>query len=107
MLRDQTCRTPWCDAPIRHGDHVVPQPQGGPTSAANGEGLCEACNYTKEAPGWAARPTEDSRAGRHQVEIITPTGHRYRSRPPPQPGNYPQQAPSRIEVAFTRHVHAA
>ena len=107
VLRDQTCRTPWCDAPVRHGDHVVPHAQGGPTSAANGQGLCEACNYTKEAPGWAARPTHDSRAGRHQVEISTPTGHRYRSRPPPQPGNYPQQAPSRIEVAFTRHVHAA
>ena len=26
-LRDQTCRTPWCDAPIRHSDHVV-RPQG-------------------------------------------------------------------------------
>ncbi|MDF2146962.1 HNH endonuclease, partial [Knoellia sp. p5-6-4] len=23
-LRDQSCRTPWCDAPIRHADHVVP-----------------------------------------------------------------------------------
>ena len=84
-----------------------PTPQGGATSAANGQGLCEACNYTKEAPGWAARPTHDSRPGRHQVEIITPTGHRYRSRPPPQPGDYPQQAPSRIEVAFTHHIHAA
>ena len=107
VLRDQTCRTPWCDAPVRHGDHVVPHAQGGPTSAANGQGLCEACNYTKEAPGWQARPTDDSRPGRHQVEIITPTGHRYRSRPPPQPGNYPQPAPSRIEVAFTHHVSAA
>jgi hypothetical protein len=51
VLRDQTCRTPWCDAPVRHGDHVVPRAKGGPTSAANGEGLCEACNYTKEVPG--------------------------------------------------------
>jgi hypothetical protein len=41
------------------------------------------------------------------VEIITPTGHRYRSRPPPQPGAYPHEAPSRIEVAFTHHVSAA
>ena len=94
VLRDQTCRTPWCDAPVRHGDHVVPHAQGGPTSAANGQGLCEACNYTKEAPGWAARPTEDSRAGRHQVEITTPTGHRYRSRPPPQPGRPTSRHPA-------------
>ncbi|MFB0836357.1 HNH endonuclease, partial [Arthrobacter halodurans] len=48
--RDRTCRTPWCDAPLRHHDHVVPARSGGPTSAANGEGLCEACNYAKEAP---------------------------------------------------------
>ena len=107
VLRDQACRTPWCDASVRHGDHVVPKAQGGPTSAGNGQGLCEACNYTKEAPGWASRPTAGSRPGRHQVEIITPTGHRYRSRPPPQPGSYPQQPPSRIEVAFTHHIHAA
>ena len=52
--RDQMCRTPWCDAPVRHADHVVRVSQGGPTSADNGQGLCEACNYTKEAPGWSA-----------------------------------------------------
>ena len=23
-LRDHTCRTPWCDAPIRHTDHLTP-----------------------------------------------------------------------------------
>ena len=22
-LRDRTCRTPWCDAPVRHGDHPI------------------------------------------------------------------------------------
>ena len=30
-LRDQTCRTPWCDAPVRHGDHVIPERRGGAT----------------------------------------------------------------------------
>jgi hypothetical protein len=107
VLRDQTCRTPWCDAPIRHGDHVVRHAQGGPSSAANGQGLCEACNYTKEAPGWAARPADASRPGGHEVEIITPTGHRYRSRPPPQPGAPSESPPSRIELFFADHVHAA
>ncbi|WP_420713945.1 HNH endonuclease [Arthrobacter sp. H14-L1] len=24
ITRDQTCRTPWCDAPIRHIDHIIP-----------------------------------------------------------------------------------
>ena len=50
-----TCRTPWCDAPARHVDHVVPHARGGPTSANNSQGLCEACNQTKEALGWRSR----------------------------------------------------
>ena len=54
VLRDQTCRTPWCDAPIAHVDHARSARRGGKTTAANGQGLCEACNYTKEAPGWRA-----------------------------------------------------
>lgn len=78
-LRDQTCRTPWCDAPVRHIDHVVPDVEGGPTSVRNGQGLCEACNYAKEAPGWESRAP----AGAHREVITrTPTGHEYRSRPP-------------------------
>lgn len=85
-LRDQTCRTPWCDAPIRHIDHAVQASAGGPTDDRNGQGLCEACNYVKEAPGFSARPTADSRPGRHVIETITPTGHAYVSRPPPLPG---------------------
>ena len=51
-IRDGTCRTPYCDAPIRHRDHAVPRNRGGPTSAVNGLGECERCNYAKEAPGW-------------------------------------------------------
>ena len=56
QARDDTCRTPWCDAPIRHLDHIIPWHHGGQTSQANGAGLCEACNHTKETPGWTARP---------------------------------------------------
>ena len=95
QLRDQSCRTPWCDAPVRHADHVVPQAAGGDTSAANGQGLCEQCNYTKQAPGWrsvvAARQP-------HQVVTTTPTGHAYRSRVPGQPGAPPRT--SRLEIWF-------
>ena len=29
-LRDQRCRTPYCDAPIRHRDHAQPWAEGGP-----------------------------------------------------------------------------
>src|SRR5699024_11358181 len=50
ISRDQNCRTPWCDAPIRHIDHAVSHRNGGSTSIANGAGLCAACNYAKEHP---------------------------------------------------------
>ncbi len=83
VTRDQFCRTPWCDAPIRHRDHVKPVEDGGGTTEANGQGLCEACNYAKQAAGWRAR-ARGSGAG-DEVEIETPTGHTYRSRPPDPP----------------------
>ncbi|WP_454859095.1 DUF222 domain-containing protein [Promicromonospora soli] len=35
------CATQYCDAPLRHADHVVPHDEGGPTSLANGQGLCQ------------------------------------------------------------------
>ena len=54
---------------------------GGPTSAVNGQGACETCNYAKEGPGWSARPRPGPN-GEHIVEIVTPTGHRYLTRPP-------------------------
>jgi hypothetical protein len=96
QARDDTCRTPYCDAPIRHHDHIVPWHHGGTTTHGNGAGLCEACNHTKEAPGWRAEPRPrrgDPRPGpgealraRRIIEIRTPTGHSYRSTAPPLPG---------------------
>ena len=86
VLRDRTCRTPWCDAPVRHADHVRRRADGGETTADNGQGLCEQCNYVKEAPGWAAAEHASSSPGHQVVETSTPTGHHYRSRPPPLPG---------------------
>lgn len=71
LLRDDVCRTPWCDAPIRHADHAVPRARGGPTSYANGSGLCERCNYVKEAAGW--RHEADPR----RLTVTTPTGRSY------------------------------
>lgn len=84
-LRDQRCRTPYCDAPIRHHDHAQPHRRGGATSAANGLGMCERCNYAKEAPGWRVAAGIDEK-GRHTAEFMTPTGMRYRSGAPPPPG---------------------
>ncbi|PBC57402.1 HNH endonuclease signature motif containing protein [Rhodococcus sp. ACPA1] len=83
-LRDRTCRTPWCDAPIRHHDHIRSRRESGATSADNGSGLCEACNYAKEGEGWTARPVARP-GGRHLIDLGTPTGHHYRSTAPPLP----------------------
>ena len=77
-LRDRVCRTSWCDAPIRHLDHVEPSADGGPTAAHNGQGLCEACNYAKTAHRWRARPEPDG-----SVTTTLPTGHTHSTRPPP------------------------
>jgi hypothetical protein len=100
--RDQWCRNPWCDAPVRHADHITGAAQGGATSAEDGQGLCEACNYAKQATGWTHHPRPGPESGPgsgHAVEITTPTGQRYTSHPPPILGPrrdaYQQVAPGR------------
>lgn len=96
-LRDQTCRTPWCDAPIRHHDHISDHAAGGPTAAGNGQGLCEACNHTKQAPGWRAGPGPDG-----LIETTTPTRHSYVSYPPAMPGAPPPSTrpPPRLDLTW-------
>ena len=101
-LRDDTCRTPYCDAPIRHHDHATPDARGGKTTATNGLGLCEACNYTKEAPGWQVTTATDE-TGTHTAEFTTPTGTRHRSNAPPLPGRPPPPQLA-IDRAWPRHA---
>jgi hypothetical protein len=105
--RDRTCRTPYCDAPIRHRDHATPRNRGGPTSATNGLGECERCNYTKEAPGWRVATTDEN--GVHTADFVTPTGARYRSTAPPLPGA-PLVVVSEVEIRIgvaLADLHAA
>ena len=56
LLRDHVCRAPWCSAPVRHVDHAVPHAEGGPTEAANAQGLCVGHNLAKEDRGWFVSP---------------------------------------------------
>jgi hypothetical protein len=100
-IRDQVCRTPWCDAPIRHHDHVVAVTEDGETSEVNSQGLCESCNHAKQAPGWSARPRPGPR---HSVETRTPTSHAYWSTAPPRSPT--DQPVSRIEAWFAQLVLA-
>lgn len=86
-LRDGgLCRTPGCNAPIRHHDHVVRSGDGGPSSAANGQGLCERCNYVKETPGWSFWVPGHLDTGPHEVHGVTEHLRILRSTAPPLPG---------------------
>ena len=96
-VRDQICRTPWCDAPIRHADHATSDAEGGETCEPNIQGLCEACNHAKQARGWTARPRPGPR---HTIETVTPTGHRYTSTSPPLlPPAYVEASPGHWVLA--------
>src|SRR5699024_8414993 len=85
VIRDDVCRSPWCEAPIKHADHADSFANGGETGWNNSSGLCAACNYAKELAGWRHKVTSDG------LEVVTPTGHHYRSstkpisRPDPGP----------------------
>ena len=107
-LRDQNCRTPYCDAPIRHHDHAQPHARGGPTSARNGLGECERCNYAKESPGWKVTTSDEN--GLHTAQFETPTGVRYRSTAPPPPGPvecYESVTELQVAIEFARCAAAA
>jgi hypothetical protein len=134
-LRDQSCRTPWCEAPIRHIDHVAQARNGGDTAAGNGRGTCAACNYAREAPGWSAEvlhdgpqwsgadaagrepPDPDQSAGLgppHTVRLTTPTGQTHDSTAPPilpgrvrAPVDQPPSTASPLELLLQEWHHAA
>jgi len=76
--RDDTCRGPYCGAPIREIDHIHPHRTGGPTSETNGQGLCRRCNQLKELDGIITIHHDGA------TDTITPTGqiHTVRRRPP-------------------------
>jgi hypothetical protein len=106
------CATSWCDAPVRHLDHVTPHAEGGETSLANGQGLCARCNHAKQAPGWRQKATNIH--GRHAVETITPTGHTsvFVAPAPPEPARDTAPGDRSVSVApappepATAHEHA-
>lgn len=103
-LRDQRCRTPYCDAPIRHRDHARPWANGGTTTAGNGLGSCERCNYVKEAAGWHVNTNVDE-TGRHTAEFTTPTGAHYHSAASPRaPTITISELEVRVGIALARHA---
>ena len=83
-LRDQCCREPFCTAPIRHIDHIVPVRDGGCTCFEEGRGVCEHHNYLHEMPGYHIHRVSEP-GQRHTTITTTPTGHHYLSRAPDPP----------------------
>ena len=86
------CREPYCDAPIRHIDHIQRWADGGSTTFDNGRGLCEFHNHIREMPGWSVEARNGS------IVTTTPTGHSYTADigtttgRPPTPRNQPNAA---------------
>src|SRR6478736_6337763 len=97
--RDQTCRTPFCGAPIRHADHALAVAKGGETDLRNGNGRCESCNLTKDLAGWTTEIRADG-----TIVTTTPTGHRHTSRAPQPPTSTPWQPMSPFERRLARQL---
>ena len=66
------CAEPYCDAPIRHLDHIKRWADGGETTFDNGRGLCEFHNHVREGRDWDVRREGDT------ITTTTPTGAQYR-----------------------------
>ena len=113
--RDETCRTPWCNARIRHLDHIIPAAAGGPTSYDNGQGLCARCNYLKEHGTWdltsspPGSPPHISWRSPHGARGSSPTPHSESPRPPEPsdgpvlrvadaPGHQPDPVPGERDI---------
>jgi hypothetical protein len=85
-LRDQACRNPYCDAPIRHIGHITRHSDRGATTCENGRGTCARGNLVREIPGWHITLIDCGfHTGPHKIIITTPTGHHYLSRAPDPP----------------------
>jgi Domain of unknown function (DUF222) len=83
MARDRHCRDPFCDAPIRHIDHIERYADGGLTIHPNGRGACERGNHAREMPGWKVETITSGLDGQpHTIKITTPTSHSYLGRAP-------------------------
>ncbi|GAA3240001.1 DUF222 domain-containing protein [Pseudonocardia petroleophila] len=68
------CREPYCDAPIRHIDHIRRWKDGGRTEFTNGRGLCAFHNHVRETAGWTVEIADGV------VTTTTPTGAEHLSR---------------------------
>lgn len=96
-LRDQRCRTPFCESDVKHIDHIEPAARAGKTSATNADAECEHCNYTKELPGYNV--IGSAREITFRVGRLTMT-----STPPRPPSAEPPEPLSGLERRFAEII---
>lgn len=92
-LRDQRCRTPFCESPAQQTDHITPVAKGGPTTAANGRATCTRCNQDKEHPDYRV-------TGTAQHAVCAVGGLKIPSQPPQPPSSAPAESVSGLEAQF-------
>ncbi len=87
--RDRTCIVPGCSrrASLCELDHRDPYPAG-PTNAHNLQPLCKHHHDMKHHGDWTVTKQPDG-----VYQWMTPTGHRYRYRPPTSPPPGPEPTP--------------
>ena len=78
-LRDQSCTDPFCDAALRHIDHIRRHRDRGPTAYINGRGVRERGNYIRKMPGWRISLIDCG------VPHRTPQDHHHHTHRPPLP----------------------
>jgi hypothetical protein len=83
ITRDQTCQFPGCRVPAHRCDidHGVPHDPANGTGSTSENNLgpkCRRHHQIKQTPGWAVTQHSDG-----CTTWVTPSGHIYRSQPPP------------------------
>ncbi len=116
LFRDQDCRL--SGTRIVDVDHVREVQDGGPTTAANGQGLGKQAHVIKDHPGWRVHALDPLvvgdgldhlRAHSPDLRWTTPTGHTYAHAPPPALGHGSRPdpsstAPDHTTSALERHL---
>ncbi len=119
-VRDRTCRTPWCGAPIRHTDHVVPVAPGRHHPRGQRARPVRGLQRHQTSPRLVRRTRTRTRRSRrrshhhhpHRTPVHQPptTPARYpttRRRPKPHRGTLPPPHPRRLSPPGVRSRRAA
>ena len=103
-FRDDTCRTPYCDAPIRHARPRHPTcarwPHHCRQRSRHVRGLQLRQGSARLACPYVQMPTVE----RHKAVYVTPTGARHESHAPPLPNDVVMFKPSAVEALVANRL---